>query len=132
MSFGPQGLQGGPARRHGGQIDYRLRREAVVRQFRLGHLGRDDVCDAHPELMRAARNLGQPTSIECPICSESRVVLVAYAFGPRLPASGRCVGSVAEMGELAGRTQQSSCYVVEVCPNCCWNHLYRMELVGGS
>lgn len=103
-----------------------------MRQFRLGHLGRDDVCDAHPELMRAARNLGQPTSIECPICSESRVVLVAYAFGPRLPPSGRCLASVAEMGELAGRTQQSSCYVVEVCPSCCWNHLYRMELVGGS
>ena len=37
-----------------GQVDYRLARQAVLRQYRDGLLTKADVCDAHPELRRAA------------------------------------------------------------------------------
>ncbi len=44
---------------HGlGQIEYRLARDAVVREFRKGRLSRIDVCDAHPELLRVAAQPG--------------------------------------------------------------------------
>ncbi|MGH9101924.1 MAG: DUF5318 family protein [Acidimicrobiales bacterium] len=132
MSFGPQSLRGAPGRgATTGQIDYRLARDAVVRDYRKGRLSRLDICDAHPELLRAARNLGEATALDCPICEEAKLVLVSYAFGPRLPPSGRCLESRAELSRLGSRASQLACYVVEVCPECSWNHLARMELLGG-
>lgn len=113
-------------------IHYRLARDSVVREFRKGRLSRLDVCDAHPELLRAARHLGEATGLQCPICGEAELVLVSYAFGPRLPPSGRCLSSTAEIPELSRRAQELACYVIEVCPDCSWNHLERMQLVGGT
>jgi hypothetical protein len=115
-----------------GDIDYRLARDAVVREYRDGQLSRLDVCDAQPELMRAARNLGEKTARDCPICDEAKVVLVSYVFGPRLPSGGRCLSSPAELSALSRRRQQIACYVVEVCPECSWNHLARIHLLGGQ
>jgi Family of unknown function (DUF5318) len=113
-----------------GQIDYRLARKHVVDEFKRGRLSRQDVCDAHPELLRAARNLGDVTERDCPICEEAQVVLVSYVFGPRLPASGRCVSSRAELDRLSRSSRTLACYVVEVCPECSWNHLARSFPVG--
>jgi hypothetical protein len=115
-----------------GTIDYRLARQAVVREYRRRRLARIDVCDAHPELLRAARNGAQPTEIECPICEEAEVVLVSYVFGPGLPASGRCVTTMNEMAKLDRRQAALACYVVEVCPECSWNHLARVFPLGGK
>jgi uncharacterized protein DUF5318 len=129
VSFRPEtwrpGAQAGP-----GHIDYRLARRAVVEEFRRGRLSRRDVCDAHPELLRAARNLGQPTDQPCPVCAEDDVVLVSYAFGPRLPAHGRCIADANELARLARGAGDVVCYVVEVCPECSWNHLARSFLLG--
>jgi hypothetical protein len=108
-----------------GVIDYRLARQGVIREFKKGRLSRIDVCDAHPELMRAARNVGQTTTQPCPICENSPLVLVSYAFGPKLPASGRCLTSDTELPRLARQAGEVACYVVEVCPDCGWNHLDR-------
>ena len=36
-------------------VDYTLAKRALLRDFRGGILSRFDVCDAHPELLRAAR-----------------------------------------------------------------------------
>ena len=55
---------------------------------------------------------------------------VISAFGPRLPAHGRCVTSRDELTKLARRAPELSCYVVEVCPDCEWNHLARTFLLG--
>ncbi|MGH9064326.1 MAG: DUF5318 family protein [Acidimicrobiales bacterium] len=131
MSFGPESVLGSAVARLPGQIDYRLARNAVVSEFRKGRLSRLDVCDAHPELLRAARNVGDPTAEDCPICGEVKVVHVSYVFGPRLPPSGRCITSRGEMAKLSARVVQLACYVVEVCPDCSWNHLARMLVVGG-
>ena len=124
MAFRPDTLRGtdptGP-----GEVDYRLARQSVVSEFRKGRLARHDVCDAHPELARAARECGEPTSQVCPICEDANVVLVSYVFGPRLPAYGRCITNKNELRSIAKRAGSFACYVVEVCPACCWNHLAR-------
>lgn len=108
-----------------GQIEYRLARDSIIREYQRGRLSRVDVCDAQPELMRVARNLGKPTEVECPICEEAELVHVFFAFGPRLPASGRAIGGPAEMRGLT-RGRDVAFYLVEVCPECGWNHLVRM------
>jgi hypothetical protein len=112
-----------------GEIDYRLARQSVLSEYRKGRLARHEICDAHPELTRAARECGEPTRLSCPVCEETNVVLVSYVFGPRLPAFGRCITSKRELQAIAKRSGSFSCYVVEVCPSCSWNHLARTFLL---
>jgi len=133
VSFRPEAIRGGgvSAEPNRGQVDYRLARNAVISEFRKGRLGRPDVCDAHPELVRAAREIGRPTTDECPICEDAQLVLVSYVFGPRLPAHGRCVTTQKELTVFARKTVVNTCYVVEVCPECSWNHLARIFTLGG-
>lgn len=131
MTFGPSAIRGFPVSGAGGRVEYRLARNAVVKEFRRGRLGRLDVCDAHPELIRAARNIGTPLAEECPICAECDVVHVTYVFGPGLPPFGRCPATAAELAKLCRRAHEVACYVVEVCPECRWNHLVRMYPAGG-
>ncbi len=127
VGFRPEAVRGagGP-----GEIDYRLARQSVLSEFRKGRIARHELCDAHPELVRAARECGEPTSLTCPVCEETQVVLVSYVFGPRLPAFGRCITSKKELQAIAKRSGSFSCYVVEVCPECSWNHLARTFLLG--
>jgi hypothetical protein len=131
VTFTLDSIRGVPASASG-SIDYRLARMAVVREYRRRRLTRNEVCDAHPELLRAARSCGQPTAIDCPICEETQVVLVSYVFGTGLPRSGRCVTTVNEMAKLNRRRTDLACYVVEVCPDCAWNHLARVFPMGGA
>ncbi len=128
VSFRPDAVRG-EVDRGPGEIDYRLARHSVIAEFRKGRLAKHEVCDAHPELRRAARQVGEQTSQPCPICDEGNVVLVSYVFGPRLPAHGRCVTTKAELRALAKRAGNFACYVVEVCPACSWNHLARTFLL---
>ncbi|HUC37566.1 MAG TPA: DUF5318 family protein [Acidimicrobiales bacterium] len=131
MGFGPSALRGFSVSGAGGRVEYRLARNAVVKEFHKGRLSRLDICDAHPELLRAARNVGVPLAEQCPICEETSVVHVTYVFGPRLPAHGRCAASSQELAKLCKRADEVTCYVVEVCPGCGWNHLARMYPAGG-
>ena len=106
-----------------GNVDYRLARNVVVSEYRKGHLSRLDVCDAHPELLRAAADAGEDSPEDCPICEEVKLRLVSYVFGHRLPASGPLRGVQKGAGRLATPGKDLACYVVEVCPGCSWNHL---------
>lgn len=126
VSFGPGSIKGATSP---GEIDYRLARQHLVAEFRRGRLAQHEVCDAHPELVRAAREVGEPSRIDCPICADDKLVLVSYVFGPRLPSHGRCITSAQELRRLARRSGEFSCYVVEVCPSCHWNHLARTFLL---
>ncbi len=113
-----------------GVIDHRLTRRALINEYRRGRLRRDQVCDAHPDLLRAARNFGDETEVRCPICVEDNVVLVSYVFGPRLPSHGRCITRSDELEEfrrMAARTRGGdyTAYVVEACRSCGWHHLLR-------
>jgi hypothetical protein len=134
MGFGPAAIRGGGAAGAGelpGAVDYRLLRQAVIADYRKKRLAQHEVCDAHPELVRAAQEVGEPTRIDCPICEAAKVVLVTYVFGPRLPPFGRCISNKTEFTKLDRRPEQSAAYVVEVCPSCSWNHLARVLPVGG-
>jgi hypothetical protein len=113
------------------RVEYRLARNAVVRDVQKGRLGLVDVCDAHPELLRAARNVGRPTDEQCPICESAATVQVTYVFGAGLPPGGRCPGTVAELNRLHRRPEPVLCYAVEVCPECAWHHLTRKYQAGG-
>jgi Family of unknown function (DUF5318) len=124
MTFRPESLRGvSESGRLAGQVDYRLARNAVVSEYRKGRLSRLDLCDAHPDLLRAAINVGEESRNDCPICEEARLRLVSYVFGSGLPPSGTCVTSRQEVARLARGSRDLTCYVVEVCPACSWNHL---------
>lgn len=129
MSFRPETVRGG-ANHVAGHVDYRLARNVIVSEYRKGRLSRLDVCDAHPELLRAATNVGEETREDCPICESSKVRLVSYVFGSRLPASGTCVTTKRELARLSKSAADLACYVVEVCPNCSWNHLAQTFALG--
>ncbi len=113
-----------------GEIDYRLSRQSLISEFRKGRIARNEVCDAHPELRRNAAALGMHTERACPICEESALVMVTYVFGPRLPASGRCISKRNELAGINRRAGSFAGYVVEVCTECWWNHLIRSFLLG--
>ena len=130
MSFRPEKLRGARPESGPGQIDYRLIRKHTVDEFKRGRLSRIDVCDAQPELLRAARNCGRSSQEVCPICDEAPVVLVTFVFGPGLPAHGRCLTTAKELDRLGRRAADLAGYVVEVCPDCSWNHLLRSFRLG--
>lgn len=130
MSFRPESLRGGASAVGPGQVDYRLARNSVLKEFGRGRLSRLDVCDAHPELLRAARNIGEVAEQPCPICQSPALVYVSYAFGPRLPAGGHSFTTPADLARLTRRAGDVTCYVVEVCPDCGWNHLARTYAAG--
>ncbi|MGC8464288.1 MAG: DUF5318 family protein [Acidimicrobiales bacterium] len=132
MSFVPGVPRGAQTSPTGGWVEYRLARNAVVSQFRKGRLSRLDVCDAHPELLRAARNVGAAAEEACPVCDAESMVDVTFVFGARLPAGGRCVASSAELARYHRRKDPVVCYVIEVCPQCAWNHLVRMYPAGAG
>jgi hypothetical protein len=132
VKFRPAPLAG-TDRGAAGVVDYRLARRSVISEYRKGRLSASDVCDAHPELRRAAAEYSRPTSEDCPILGDAFRVVVSYVFGPQLPAYGRCVASLNELAKLAQRASRRGeyvCYVVEVCPSCYWNHLNQVFPLG--
>ncbi len=111
--------------------DYALARRAVLRDFQQGAVTRLDVCDAHPELVRAATYLGTELSDACPVCDKCRMREVTYVYGDKLKqANGRCVANEHELARLGRNYDEFACYDVEVCVDCGWNHLRRQWLHG--
>ena len=129
MSLSVDALRGSG---HGrAQIDHRLARQHLINEYRRGRLSQDQVCDAHPELIRAATNVGTPTTTPCPICDDADGLrLVTYVFGSRLPAHGRCVSTAKELRQLDRRRDELTAYVVEACVSCKWHHLRTVLPVG--
>jgi hypothetical protein len=111
-----------------GHVDYSLARRATLRSFRAGRLSRFEICDAHPDLVRAARFAGQKTNDMCPICDRGPVVLVKYVFSDEF--SKRENGQVWTHDDIAPllKLREARVYSVEVCPDCSWNHL-RSQLM---
>jgi hypothetical protein len=111
--------------------DYALARRAVLRDFRRGTLTRLDVCDAHPELLRAAQFIGTDIDDDCPVCGAANLRLVSYVYGEKLKqANGRAISNQAELRKLGASCDEFACYDVEVCVECRWNHLRRQSLHG--
>lgn len=111
-------------------IDYRMAKRATLRQLRIGMVSRIDVCDAHPELIRAARNIGEKTNEQCPVCGATGLRLVLYTYGKDLKRHSGWPRRQAELRELRGQVNEFVCYIVEVCIDCSWNHLVRSFAAG--
>lgn len=131
MSLSLSSITGTGTRARSGQVDHRLARQHLINEYRRGRLSQDQVCDAHPELIRAATNVGTALPSACPICEDGASLrLVTYVFGPRLPAHGRCVSTAKEMAQLNRRREELTAYVVEACTACRWHHLRTVIPVG--
>jgi hypothetical protein len=115
----------------GAVVEFGLVRHALLAKVAAGLLRYEDICDVHPELMRAAKNLGRKTGETCPVCSEVELVEVTYVFGARLPAGGTCPSTRAELLKLERREEPVQCYAVEVCVGCSFHHLVRKWSAGG-
>ncbi len=112
-------------------MDYSLARRSAIASVRRGMLDTNDVCDAHPELLRAAKNIGEEIEIPCPICSHETLKAVRYVYGSELKRnSGRVVYPSEWLVELAENHEEFTCYEVEVCLDCSWNHLVRAYQAG--
>ena len=130
MTFNAGALRGAMGSR-GGVVDHRFARRALINEYRRGRLRQDQVCDAHPELVRAAVSFGDVTGVTCPICEADKLVLVTYVFGSRLPSHGRVISTKAELTKLNQRADDLAAYIVECCRTCRWHHLLRMAPIGG-
>jgi hypothetical protein len=132
MSLGGRSFDPGrPPRLAGPTVDYTLARRSTILSLRRGALGTNEICDAHPELMRAARNIGEEVRGRCPVCSHEALRWVRYVYGDELRhLNGRVVYPQGWLDELVRQHDQFTCYVVEVCLDCAWNHLLRSFLTG--
>ena len=111
-------------------VDYTLAKRAKLTELRGGRLSRDDVCDAHPELLRAARNVGEEIPTPCPVCAAEPMVHVTYVFGDALRQANGRVWPRNSLADLHRSMDEVACYVVEVCTACYWNHLAQRYLLG--
>jgi uncharacterized protein DUF5318 len=134
-------------------VDYALVRQATLHDLRSGYVTTTDVCDPHPDLIRAALNHGEPTTRSCPVCRggdrgpDRLDPRLGINGGPGLPGAGGLVflryvyGE--ELGQYSGRIRSQhdvteislsagsvKVYVVEVCIACGWNHLVASYVVG--
>lgn len=113
-------------------VDYALQRrntESALRR-RVRTLTPNDVCDADPMLIRAARHHGVPSVDTCPICAGERLTLLNYVFGDQLGQYSGRIKSTPELQEMQNEFGEFKVCVVEVCPDCGWNHMIQSYLLG--
>jgi hypothetical protein len=116
-------------------IDYALARRATLANLQRGVVSRREVCDAHPDLLRAARYHGEPSGKVCPVCridgrGDRPLALVTYAFGAELRESSGRARAQSELATLSQCHADLRVYVVEVCRACSWNHLSSSFAIG--
>ncbi|MFT5223010.1 MAG: hypothetical protein ACI867_001320 [Glaciecola sp.] len=107
------------------RIDYRMQRRALLAEVRDGLKSKADVCDAHPNLVRAGEHLGDDVAKDCPICDEPdglRHVMYVFHRRGKSAQGGRAIASKNVAAELAKHGSIRR-FIVEVCLHCHWNHL---------
>jgi hypothetical protein len=113
-----------------GMVDYSMARRAVLRDLASGRTSRLEACDAHPDLLRAAKYCGEVTQDVCPVCDKGPLALVSYVFSDELPKrENGMVWSRENLNPLL-RYGEVRLYTVEVCTDCSWNHLRSQVAVG--
>ncbi len=111
-------------------VDYALRRRSLLAEVYSGRTGVNEVCDANPYLLRAAKFHGKPSSVMCPICRKEQLTLVSWVFGEHLGAVSGSARTAEELVLLATRFDEFAVHVVEVCRTCSWNHLVKSYVLG--
>ncbi|MDQ1698481.1 MAG: hypothetical protein QOG34_344 [Frankiaceae bacterium] len=114
-----------------GVVDYALARRAALFDLAAGRSRPADVCDAQTYLLRAAHYHGEPLDQPCPVCRRDGLTSVTYTYGDcfRNDVNGRA-RRTGELLALAREFAEFSVYVVEVCPQCRWNHLVTSYVLG--
>lgn len=113
-------------------MDFALQRRALLAQFSAGAVPVDEVCDASPYLLRAAKFHGVPAETTCPICRKEPLTHVFWVFGDRLGPIANSARSPEELDELANRFAQFTVHQVEVCRTCSWNYLIASFVMGNA
>src|SRR2546423_5903823 len=98
-----------------GVVDSTLAKRALLREFKGGLRSRLEICDAHPELLRAARYLGAPATRPCPVCTKDELRLLAYVYADGMSRDSGRAYQVDEGLALAAAQPGGACYVVEAC-----------------
>lgn len=113
-------------------VSYALRRRARLEALRRPGraLDEDDPCDADPMLIRAALHHGELSGTECPICASDRLTTLNYTFGDQLGQYSGRIKSTAELDQMQYEYGEFTVRVVEVCPDCGWNHMTMSYLLG--
>ena len=106
-------------------VDYTLAKRALLAEAGSGLTSWADICDAHPELMRAARHVGEPSRRDCPVCNDAKLKLVTFVYGDGLKQDNGRVWPLDVGLSMAADRPGAWCYVVEVCTECHWNHLHE-------
>jgi hypothetical protein len=106
-----------------GIVDYTLAKRALLREFRRGLTSQLEICDAHPELLRAAKHLGKESTRPCPVCGKEELRLLAYVYADGTGRDNGRAWRVEDGLSIAAAHPGAACYVVEVCLECSWNHL---------
>ena len=102
-----------------------------MRDLAVGRVSSREVCDAQAYLLRAARYHGHKTDDICPVCANLGLTQVNYTYGDcfRADVNGRA-RTVRELMALADEIAEFTVYLVEVCPECKWNHLLASYVLG--
>jgi len=89
-----------------------------------------DALEADPMLIRAALHHGTLTNRRCPANGCPRLLTLNYTFGDQLGQYSGRIKSEAELEEMENEYGEFVVYVVEVCPDCGWNHLIESYTLG--
>lgn len=112
------------------RVDHGLARRRALSSLVLAATGSSDALDPHPDLIRAAKNHGERTPASCPWCRSEALVLLRFVYSDELgPFSGR-IKTEPELMAMAPDFGFLDVYVVEVCPDCRWNHLLHTYVLG--
>jgi uncharacterized protein DUF5318 len=112
-------------------IDYSLQRRATLATlFNGGATSMDDVCDADPYTLLAAKHHGEPAAAPCPVCKKKELAHLSYVFGDELGQFSGRIKSRTEIESMAREHGEIRVYVLEVCQGCGWNHLIESYVVG--
>lgn len=111
-------------------VDYALQRRALLADVYSGRTGVFEVCDAHPDLQRAAHYHGQPSPTACPVCRKEKLTHVHYVYGDELGHVSGQAKKHAELEDMAARYAEFAVYQVEVCRTCGWNYLATSFVLG--
>ena len=111
-------------------LSYALARRHTLETIKTDAMLREQVCDADPNLLRAAHHHGERTERPCPICTKSELVHVTYVFGDDLGYYTGRIKASPELPVMAHEYGHFRVYVVEVCQRCGWNHLHLSYVLG--
>lgn len=113
-------------------VNYALQRRSTLEALRRPQrtLTLQDICDADPLLLRAAKHHGEPADGPCPICHKGTLVNLNYVFGDQLGQYSGRIKSTADLDEMQNEFGEFTVRVVEVCLDCGWNHMTYSFLLG--